>query len=387
MDIQYIKESFQKQFGKESDPCVFFSPGRINIIGEHTDYNLGFVCPAAIDKGIYVAIRPNGTDTVNLFAMDQKDETNTYSFKTDATQTPALRWAKYIFGATKETIDNNVKVQGYDALVTGDLPDGAGLSSSAALVCAFLFALDTLFGTGSTERFRLAKMGQAVEHKYLGLKCGIMDQFASLHGKKDNLMLLDCRSLEYEYIPINTQGYRLVMLNTCVKHALGTEYNDRRQSCENGVAAIKNICPGVEALRDATVEQIDAVRNSLSDTDYRRSKYVIQEDERVLQVRTALQNGNMQQLGDILYAGHEGESEWFQISCAESDFIVSVAKECGVSGARQMGGGFGGCVINLVKEQLYNSFIETIEKRFEEKFGHGLLIYPISIGQGTCQLS
>lgn len=387
MDIQYIKESFRKHFVKEEVPYVFFSPGRINIIGEHTDYNLGFVCPAAIDKGIYIAIRPNGTDTVNLFAMDQKEESNTYSFKTDDTGLPALRWAKYIFGATKESIDNNVKVQGYDALITGDLPDGAGLSSSAALVCAFLFALDTLFGTGSTERFKLAKMGQAVEHKYLGLKCGIMDQFASLHGKKDNLMLLDCRSLEYEHIPINTQGYRLVMLNTCVKHALGTEYNERRQSCENGVAAIKAANPDIEALRDATVEQIDAVRDKLSATDYRRSKYIIQEDERVLQVRSALQDGNMQKLGEILYAGHEGESEWFQISCDESDFIVQVARECGVSGARQMGGGFGGCVINLVKEQLYDSFIKTVEKRFAEKFGHGLLVYPISIGQGTCQLS
>lgn len=386
MDIQFLKESFQEQFGKDSNPRVFFSPGRINIIGEHTDYNLGFVCPAAIDKGIYVAIQPNGTDTVNLFAKDQKDEPNTYSFNISSAELPSLRWAKYIFGATKETAGNNVNVQGYNALVTGDLPDGAGLSSSAALVCTFLFALDTLFGNADTDRFKLARMGQAVEHKYLGLKCGIMDQFASLHGKKDNLILLDCRSLDYEYIPINTQGYRLVMLNTCVKHALGTEYNDRRQSCENGVAALEKAYPGIGSLRDATIAQIDSVKDSLSETDYRRSRYIIQEDDRVLQVRSALKDGNMQKLGDILYAGHDGESNWFEISCSESDYIVRIARECGVTGARQMGGGFGGCVINLVKEQLYDSYIETVQKRFLDKFGHNLLVYPISIGQGTNQL-
>ncbi len=387
MDIQKIKASFQSHFGKDAYPYIFFSPGRINLIGEHTDYNLGYVCPAAIDKGIYVAISPNGTDTVNLFAMDQKDEPAVYSFDIRSGQLPALRWAKYIYGATMETVGNGVNVKGYDALITGDLPDGAGLSSSAALVCAFLFALDSLFGTGNTDRFTLARMGQAVEHKYLGLKCGIMDQFASLHGKKDNLILLDCRSLEYDYIPINTKGFRLVMLNTCVKHALGTEYNERRQSCENGVAALKKVYPAIESLRDATVEQIDSVKDSLSETDYRRSKYVIQEDNRVLETRSALNEGNMQQLGDIIYAGHDGESKWFEISCAESDFLVQIAKECGVTGARQMGGGFGGCVINLVKEELYDNFIKTAQKLFADRFGHQILVYPISVGQGTCRLA
>ena len=378
-----MRNRFREQFGTSGD--LYFSPGRINLIGEHTDYNGGFVFPGAVDKGITVEIYRNGSRKVCLLALDSKDD-GYQEFSLDDTEKPSAHWACYIFGVCKELEKRGVTLGGFNAAFTGDVPLGAGMSSSAALECAFAFALNTMFAGGRVDKFELAKIGQATEHNYCGVKCGIMDQFASVFGREGCLIRLDCRTLEYEYFPFDPEGYKLVLIDSCVKHRLGTEYNERRESCEKAVALMNEQFGGVETLRDANYQMLEAVKADLTDDDYRRAKYILDEKERVLAVCDALNDGNYELVGKKMYETHWGLSRDFTVSCPELDFLVETAQECGVTGSRVMGGGFGGCTINLVRETLYDKFVSKATREYSRKFGVIPKVYDVTIGDGSRKL-
>lgn len=368
-----IEKLFAERFGGQS--TVYASPGRINLIGEHTDYNGGFVFPGAVDKGITAAVRPNGTDRVRAYAADLDSSSE---FGLEEADKPSEQWAHYIFGVCREVIKRGYGIGGFDAVFSGDVPLGAGMSSSAALESTFVFALDDLFSLG-IDKFEMARIGQSTEHNYCGVNCGIMDQFASVFGRSGCLMRLDCRSMEYEYFPFDPKGYKLVLLDSRVKHELvGSPYNDRRASCERVAAVL-----GQEFLRGATMERLDAVRDRISEEDYRRARYVIGEERRVLDVCDALSRGDYQTVGRRMYQTHWGMSRDYEVSCEELDFLVEQAERCGVSGSRIMGGGFGGCTINLVKEELYDDFVKTACGAFAEKYGHSPKVYDVVISDGA----
>ena len=369
-----ISNEFKQRFGSEG--TFYASAGRINLIGEHTDYNGGFVFPGAIDKVIMAEIRPNDTDKVRLFSIDINE---TAEFGLEEADAPKAQWARYIFGVCRETIKRGGVVKGFDAVFAGNVPLGAGLSSSAALESCFAFALNDLFNGNTIDKFELARIGQSTEHNYCGVNCGIMDQFASVFGKKGNLMRLDCRSMEYEYFPFDPKGYTLVLIDSVVKHELvDSPYNKRRESCERVARRL-----GIETLRDATMESLNAIKSDITAEDYFRAKYVIEEKERVLAVCDALQRGDYETVGRKMYETHAGLSKDYEVSCEELDFLNDVARQCGVTGSRIMGGGFGGCTINLVKDELYDNFIATARERFSTRYGHEPKIYPVVISDGA----
>ena len=383
MDIEHVRSRFKKHFDG-AEGYVFASPGRINLIGEHTDYNGGFVFPGAVDKGIIAEIRPNGTDKVKAYSIDLKDYVE---FGLNEEDAPKASWARYIFGVCREMIKRGVEVKGFDTAFAGDVPLGAGMSSSAALESTYAFALNELFGEGKIDKFELAKAGQATEHNYCGVNCGIMDQFASVFGKKGHLMRLDCRSLEYQYFKFEPVGYRLVLVDSVVKHELASSaYNKRRQSCENVVAEIKKNHPEVEFLRDCTMDMLNEVKANVSEEDFMRAEYVIEEVQRVLDVCDALEKGDYETVGQKMYETHQGMSKLYEVSCDELDFLNDTAFDCGVTGSRVMGGGFGGCTINLVKNELYDTFVTTVKERFAKKFGRSPKIYDVVIGEGSRRL-
>lgn len=372
-----ISEAFASHFGGEG--TFYTSAGRINLIGEHTDYNGGFVFPGAIDKVIMAEIRPNGTEKVNLYSVDLNDSA---SFGLNEADAPSQQWARYIFGVCRETIKRGGSVKGFDAVFAGNVPLGAGLSSSAALESCFAFAVNDLFNDNTIDKFELAKIGQSTEHNYCGVNCGIMDQFASVFGKKDCLIRLDCRSLEYEYFPFKIDGYKLVLVDSVVKHELvDSPYNKRRESCERVAKRL-----GLETLRDADMEMLDAVKADISAEDYMRARFVIGEKERVLGVCDSLNRGDIATVGRLMYETHEGLSKDYEVSCEELDFLNDVAKECGVTGSRIMGGGFGGCTINLVPDEIHDKFIETVTAKFNERYGHEPKIYDVVISDGARRL-
>ena len=385
MDIEEVRSRFAKHFNGRTGQ-VYASPGRINLIGEHTDYNGGFVFPGAVEQGMVAEVKPNGTRTIRAYSIDLKDYDE---FDLDDEKGPKASHFRYIFGVAREMMKLGVEVEGFDTAFAGDVPLGAGMSSSAALESCFAFALNDLFGHNKVSKMDLAKVGQATEHIYLGLNCGIMDQFASVHGKAGQLMRLDCRSGEFEYFPFNPKGYKLVLVNSCVKHELvGSPYNDRRKSCENVVAAInKKYGTKAETLRDCTWEQIEGVKGDCSEVDIRRANFVMGEKDRVLAVCDALEKGDYETVGQKMYETHNGLSKDYEVSCEELDFLNDVAKECGVTGSRIMGGGFGGCTINLVKEKLYDKFTQTAVEKFEKKYGKKPVIIPVVIGDGSRKLA
>lgn len=382
MDIEFVRSRFIKHFdGKTGN--VYASPGRINLIGEHTDYNGGFVFPGAIDKGIMCEIRPNGTDTVMAYAIDLKDRVE---FNVNDPEAPKTSWARYIYGIVQEMKKRGVDVKGFNTAFAGDVPLGAGMSSSAAMESCFAFALNDLFGDNKVEKWDLVLAGQATEHNYCGVNCGIMDQFASVFGKEGKLMRLDCRSREFEYFPFDPKGYKLVLLDSVVKHELASSaYNDRRKSCENVVAALKNKYPDrkIETLRDADWDMLDSVKSEVSDEDIKRATFVLGEKDRVLAVCDALTKGDYETVGKKMYETHEGLSKDYEVSCEEIDFLVEIAKAHGVTGCRIMGGGFGGCTINLVKEELYDSFVNDAKEKYNEKYGREPKVYDVVIKDGS----
>ncbi len=369
-----IKELFKARFGTEG--AIYASAGRINLIGEHTDYNGGFVFPGAIDKCIMAEININGTDLVRAYSADLDDYCEFGLREEDA---PDKQWARYIFGVCREIIKRGFTVKGFDTVFAGNVPLGAGLSSSAALESCFAFALNDLFNDNKIDKFELALIGQSTEHNYCGVNCGIMDQFASVFGKKDCLMRLDCRSLEHKYYPFKADGYKLVLLDSKVKHELvDSPYNKRRASCEHVAKTL-----GVETLRDADMEMLEAAKDKINEEDFMRAYYVIGEKQRVLDVCDALECGDFETVGRCMYETHHGLSKDYEVSCEELDFLNNIARECGVTGSRIMGGGFGGCTINLVKDELYDDFIATAKAKFNEKYGHEPVVYPVIISDGA----
>jgi len=378
-----LKNSYSTIFNSPPDLLVK-SPGRINIIGEHTDYNEGFVLPTAIDHAVYVAIGARDDDKLVFFAEEFKQQ-----FETDLTQVAIsnVLWANYVLGVVKQLQERNLSITGFNLYITGDVPVGAGLSSSAALECAVGFALNHLFDLG-LSRQEIAKIGQLTEHTYVGVKCGIMDQFASVLSKDNYILKLDCRSLGYEYVPLELGDYEIILLNTNVKHSLSSSaYNDRRALCEQGVAWVAKQYPAVKSLRDVTLAQLEEWVLPKDEDTYIKCKYVVQENERVEKACEALRTGDIQALGSQLFASHEGLSKQYNVSCAESDFLVDYVKNRPeVVGARMMGGGFGGCTINIVKKGYAETLIAEIEPLYEAAFGRKLTAIPVKTSGGTTVL-
>lgn len=376
--IKQVKEKFEELFHKE--PLIILSPGRVNLIGEHTDYNDGFVLPAAIDKKVILALSANGTHQCNVYA---RAFDALISFPVE-NKKPAQGWINYIMGVVFYLREKGYAVKGFDAVLDSDLPVGAGLSSSAAVEGAVGYGLTKLFNLETTKE-ELAKIGQIAEHNFAGVKCGIMDQFANLFGKKDQLIRLDCRDLSYAYFPFHFPEYNIVLCNSMVHHSLASsEYNVRRQQCEEGVAIIKKGFPEVKNLRDVNEEMLKKFSHSMNEKIYRRCHYVVNENNRLLNACELLEKNDLQGFGQLMYQTHEGLSKDYEVSCEELDFLVSLAKEREeVAGSRMMGGGFGGCTINIVKAHYVNDFSGFIKEKYEEKYHKIPEIYVTSIEDGV----
>jgi len=376
-----IQEKYKALFGEEG--VLYASAGRINLIGEHTDYNGGYVFPGAINFGIVAAIKPNGTDKVKVYSLDF-DQMAEFGLKEE--DKPEQSWARYVFGVCRETLKRGGKVEGFNAVFAGDVPLGAGLSSSAALESTFAFALNDIW-KNNIDKFELAKIGQSTEHNYCGVKCGIMDQFASVFGKEGALMRLNCKTGEYKYFPFHPKGYKLVLIDSCVKHELASSaYNKRRESCEKAAAEIRKNHPDVEFLSDAKRLWLDEVRDKITEEDFLRAEYVIGEVQRVLDVCDALERDDYETVGEMMYQTHFGLSRLYEVSCEELDFLNKLARKMDVTGSRVMGGGFGGCTINLVKDELYDAFIKAATEQFTAKFGHAPKVYNVVISDGARKL-
>jgi galactokinase len=358
-----IAGDFQEVYGRT--PMVASAPGRVNLIGEHTDYNEGFVLPGAVDKKIYVALAENNSGMLHMYARQFREK---ISFPLDSIH-PVKGWPTYLLGMIDQFIQKGYEVRGMDLWIDGDVPLGAGMSSSAALCSAFGFALNEWYGW-DLSRMELALAGQRTEHEFAGVMCGIMDQFASLHGKAGHLMQLDCRNLDYKYMPFDFPQYRIVLLNTMVSHSLaGSEFNVRRSQCEEGVEILRRYYPLAKSLRDISIEQLESHSKDLPDTIYRRCRFVISENNRLLKGATFLEQRDLASFGSLMFLSHEGLSRDYEVSCEQSDFLVAHARSYdGVIGARQMGGGFGGCTINIVRHDLIDGFIHTAQQAYVRRF-------------------
>lgn len=377
--LDKVITEFKKRFG--GDCRVYSSPGRVNLIGDHTDYNLGFVLPASIDKAIYVAIRPVTGQVSTLLSLDYGKE-----LRLDLTSAakPDEQWACYPYGVVQEMMKRGARVGAFEAVFGGDVPLGAGLSSSAALESAFGYALNEEFALGF-KREELANVGQMTEHNYVGVRCGIMDQFASLMGRAGKLVRLDCRSLEYQLVPFNPQGYRVMLIDTMVKHSLASsEYNVRRAQCESGVAIVANHYEGVSSLRDVSREMLEACRAEIEPTAYRRCSYVLDENDRVLTACEALEHADYPTFGSMMFGSHDGLSRDYEVSCAELDFIVDIARQTdGVLGARMMGGGFGGCVISIVRNDAHDDYVAKVRQAYVKQFNKEPRVIDVVISDGA----
>ena len=377
-----VKANFRRLF--KGEPLIVRSPGRVNIIGEHTDYNNGFVLPAAIDKAIFVAVGPRDDDKIALYSEDFKE-----SIESSLTglQRSDKGWPNYILGVADQLKKRSYKIGGFNLVIGGDVPIGSGLSSSAAVECATAFALNELFRLG-ISRMDIALIAQKAEHEFAGVMCGIMDQFASVFGKKDHVIKLDCLTLDYEYVPIKMEGIRIVLLNTNVKHSLGSsEYNTRRQQCEQGVEWVRTHYPQVESLRDVTMDMLKECVASKDKLIFKRCKYVVEENIRLQEGCEDLKRGDVAALGKKMFETHEGLSKEYEVSCKELDFLVEAVKNNkAVLGARMMGGGFGGCTINLVKEQAIEDLIDKLSVAYKENMKLDLTAYIAEIEDGTTLL-
>ena len=356
---QSVNSIFRRKYGIE--PLIVVAPGRINLIGEHTDYNDGFVMPAAVDKQIVFALAPNQTHHFNFYSVDFD---SSVSFTTHQLS-PGKEWHHYLMGVIDGIMKRGLSVGGVDCVLQGDIPGGAGMSSSAALCSGFGFGLNEIFDL-KLSRFDLAKIGQMAEHHFAGVKCGIMDQFASLFGKDKSAILLDCRTLNYEYLPFHFPDVEILLIDTKVKHSLGSsEYNSRRASCEEGVALMKKINPSIQSLRNASLDDLDFVKSSLSESDFVKCQFVIKEIARTQLAASFLQKGELPAFGKLMFETHWGLSTEYEVSCAESDFLVRFAEDYPeeLLGARQMGGGFGGCIINLIRNEAVNHASQKVREQ------------------------
>jgi galactokinase len=377
-----IKEAFTSRF--EQEPRLFRSPGRINLIGEHTDYNAGFVLPASVDKAVYFAITPREDNQVLLHAVDLKD---TYACTLDDLSRPPAEWPIYQLSVLDQLHKSGIKISGFQASFGGDIPVGAGMSSSAALECCLLFALNEVFELG-LDRLTIVKMAQKAENEYVGVKCGIMDQFASVFGKPESVIRLDCRSLAYEYFPFPMDEYVLILCDTRVKHSLAdSAYNKRREECEEGVKVLKKHYPEIKSLRDASPALVRKHAAEMGTVVYCRCKYMTEEIARVQKACELLLAGDLEGFGREMYATHDGLQHEYEVSCPELDFLVAETRSNDyVVGARMMGGGFGGCTINLVKREGVEDFETQMKEAYMQEFGIKLPCFRVTITEGTTEV-
>lgn len=355
------------------------SPGRINVIGEHTDYNEGFVLPAAIDKYCHVAIGKRNDDIVNLYAVEFNER-----FEVELSRIAPIKgkWTNYVLGVVDQLVKRGIKLSGFNLALTSNIPVGAGLSSSAAIECAVCYALDRLF-TLNLSKLEMAKISQIAEHTFPGVQCGIMDQFASIFGKKDHALKLDCRTLEHEEVPLILEGYHIVLLNTNVSHSLASSaYNDRRRECTEGVALVSKHVNNVSSLRDVTVDMLNKyVKDQLI---YKRCRFIVEENDRVHKAVQQMKIGDINGLGEQMYRSHDGLSKEYEVSCAELDWLVNAVRDNdNVAGARMMGGGFGGCTINIVREEAVDHLVADLSKRYKQAFNKELSVYQGNTADGA----
>lgn len=377
--IQFLKEKFEELF--HSQAHFYLAPGRINLIGEHTDYNDGFVLPAAISNAIYFAAAKNNLNRLRLFSYDYHE---LFEIGINDLKKVDIHWANYLIGVTAQFQKRGLKPQGIDCVFGGDIPPGAGLSSSAALECGFAICLNDQFDF-KLDKSELILMAQKAEHEFAGVKCGIMDQFASVFGKEGCVIKLDCRNLDYEYFPFTNNEIEIVLCDTRVKHSLASsEYNIRRSECEKGVEIIQSKFPEVKSLRDANPNILDEVKVGMQDNVYQRCHYVIHENERVEKACEALLKNDFITFGKLMYETHEGLSKEYKVSCKELDILIDIARDnSDVLGARMMGGGFGGCTINLIKKGKTGQFISGITKDYKQRIGNEIMIYSMKISAGA----
>ncbi len=373
--VKEVKRSYKAHFNTK--PLMIFSPGRINLIGEHTDYNEGYVFPAATNKGIALAIQKSSSKKSKVYALNMQEMHEFSLHKIDALKDGG--WKNYILGVVAEIQKAGIQLENFNAAFAGNIPSGAGMSSSAALENSFVFGLNELFDFGLSKK-QMILISQKAEHNFVGVKCGIMDQYASMFGEKGSALLLDCRTVKSQTYKIDFKKYKLILINTNVKHDLSeSAYNDRREACEK-VSNKLNI----SALRDASKEGLNAIKNDISEEDYQKALYVIEENERVQLFAKAIQDDNIDALGNLLYQSHHGLSSQYKVSCKELDFLVEKAKvNPNILGARMMGGGFGGCTINLILKSEVAKFKRDITKKFKNEFGRDCSIYKVKLSEGT----
>ncbi len=376
--VNSLKNTFIKEF--QIDPLIIFSPGRINIIGEHTDYNDGFVFPAAVDKGIFAAFGKSDSHTCTVYAID-KNETTTFSLnylKPMATSS----WQNYILGIVEQLQKANKVIGNFNMAFRGTIPEGSGMSSSAALENNVVFGLNELFNLRLTKT-EMILISQKAEHEFVGVNCGIMDQYASMFGIENKALLLDCRTLKSEPFEIDFNDHELILINTNVKHSLSeSAYNNRRSVCESISKKLN-----VKALRDVTETDLKKIKNQVSSEDYQKALYIILENERVIQASKAMQSNDLVTLGKLMYASHNGLQNQYKVSCNELNFLVALAKlNHQVMGARMMGGGFGGCTINLIKKSGTEAFKTFVSKAYKAEFNKDCSIYPVKLSNGTAVL-
>ncbi len=375
-----VKERFNALY-PGSGPLIVRSPGRVNLIGEHTDYNQGFVLPAAIDKAIYLAIGRREDSEIHLFSIDLDQD---FTCTLDLPEPSAEHWPNYLLGVVQQLQQAGRKPGGFNCVFTGDIPLGAGMSSSAALECATAFALNELFSLG-LDKLTMVRLSQRAENVYVGVQCGIMDQFASMFGRRGQVIRLDCQSLDYAYFPFNLEGIRIVLLDTSVKHSLAsTEYNTRRRQCEAGVRLVRAHDPEVTSLRDVSQEQLDRYVAPVDELVYRRCRFIVGENARLLAATEDLQNGDLAAFGRKMFETHEGLSREYEVSCKELDFLVERVKDDpAVIGARMMGGGFGGCTINLVREEAIDNLVARLTPVYRAAMNKEMKVYVAQIEDGT----
>ncbi|MFK7970129.1 MAG: galactokinase [Bacteroidia bacterium] len=358
------------------------APGRLNIIGEHTDYNDGFVLPAAIDKRIELRLKSNGR--ASLCHMHASDMDEDYTFDLNDFSPLEGGWQNYLLGVVHEMQKKGIQLQGFDCEFGGNIPIGGGVSSSAALECAIAFGLNELLNLGF-NRFDLVKMGQMAEHNFVGTKCGIMDQFASMMGKKNSAILLDCRSLEHQYVPIILDDFEFLLINSNVTHNLAdSAYNTRREECQAGVHMLRKFYPKIDSLRDVKRSQLEQQRANIPEPIYSRCLHVVSENERVLKAVESLKEGNLPMLGKLMYQSHASLKDSYEVSCAELDFLVEkTADKDYILGSRMMGGGFGGCTLNLIKKSEKDAFLNELIPAYKTAFGTEPTPFNVSIEDGV----
>ena len=379
---QQVPSSFKEQF--KTEPKLFFSPGRINLIGEHIDYNHGYVMPAAIDKGVWYAVAANNTNTANFYAVDFSESYSTEIDKVAQNES----WKNYVLGVLHILEEEKIKVGGFNCAFGGNLPVGAGLSSSAAVEGGLLFALNTIFNLG-LDRVTMAKIAQRAEHSYPNVKCGIMDQFANLNGKKDHVILLDCVTLDYQLFPLQLNEYAIYLINTKVHHSLASgEYNKRRHDCEEGFAILKEKIGGdITSWRQISSEQVQQHKSALSERVFDRCLFVTQEIGRTQKAGELLKKNDLKEFGKLMFQTHDGLSRLYEVSCDELDFLVEQVKQHPeVIGARVMGGGFGGCTINIIEKAKAESIIANITAAYKKQFNIDAEVYEVATSDGTYEM-